>query len=490
MKTTSPNCCRMRIGLRAFAGVLLIAAPSCRLLQGAVEAPGKLLEPSVEEKHASAAAVQSSVMRFADRFDAEILQATNDFAARVGTPEARIQALDWSISARTAALTIAAGPNPNVGLLDMLVAVTLGRMVHEEHWMPDVWGEADQPMVEAYRSLETEIWEIAGNSLNPKQLEEIRALIDTWRKDNPAQSVTTFVRLPHFEHLLASLHDKESNVFEDLGKLFSLDPLAGLEPAKREVAQARLLGERVLYYLERAPLVFSAQAELLGLKMAMMPEVQTALEKSGQVSQAAASLAETAASLPAVIRAERQEAIRQLSEELTLQREGVVQNLESAQAPVGKMLENARNTIDSAKEMSAVVQSAVQSLDAFIARQKEDPGRTQDTELPGRPFDVREYGEAAAQVGAAAKELNAFLAVVDRSEAQSERLLDEVQRRSDRSLDRALSRLLVIGLILIGAAAAAALAVRRISARRSLPVAAERSGRTAEGAVRASNARG
>jgi hypothetical protein len=465
-----------------------MAASSCGLLQGAVEAPGKLLEPSVDD-HASAAAVQSAVMRFADRFDSEITQATNDFAASVGTPEARIQALGWSISARTAALTIASGPNPNVDLLDMLVAVTLGRMVHEEHWMPEVWGEADQPMVDAYRSLEAEIWEIAGNSLNPKQIEEIRALIDTWRKDNPAQSVTSFVRLPHFEHLLASLHDKEANPFEDLGKLFSLDPLAGLEPAKREVAEARLLGERVLYYLERAPLVFSAQAELLGLKMAIMPEVQEALKKSAQVSEAAASLAETAASLPAAVRAERQEAIRQVSEELTLQRQGVVQDLETVQAPVEKMLGEARNTIDSAKEMSAAVQGAVQSLDAFIARQKEDPGLTPDPETPVRPFDVREYGEAAARVGGAAKELNGFLTNVERSEVQTERFLDEVQKRGDRSLNQALRGFLAMGLVLIGAGAAAALAVLWIYARRNPPVAPEHSGQATEGAVHVSSAR-
>jgi hypothetical protein len=438
MKAKTSSCLWSRAGLRALAGLLLIAAPSCRLLQGAVEAPGKLLEPSHDD-HVSAAAVQSDVMRFTDRFDSAIVQSTHDFAALAGTPAAHIQSLKWSISARTAALTIASGPNPNSGLLDMLVFVTLERMVHEELWLPDVWGAADQPMLDAYKDLEAQIWEIAGHALKPAQLDEIHALIDAWRKDNPAQASTALVRLPHFEHLLTSRREKDPNVFEDLGKLFSMDPLAGLEPAKREIAATRMLGERVLYYLQRAPLVFSAQAELLSLETANLPEVQEALKRGAQISDAAVVLAQTAANLP--------------------------ETLLTVEAPVEQMLVETRKTLDAAKETSAVVQDAVQTLDTFIARQKTDPSTGQDPGKPGHPFDVREYGEAATRIGEAATKLDGFLTRVDRSEVQVQQLLDDVQQRGDRSLDRASRRFLVVGLVLIGAGAGAALLVLWIARR-------------------------
>jgi hypothetical protein len=460
----NPHGARVRSG--ALATALLFFVGSCRLLQSAVEAPGKVLQPT-KNQGVPPDVVQSDVMRFTDRFDSEIVQATHDFAARVGTTESKVQALGWSIAARTAALSIASAPNPNVNLLDMIVFVTLGRRAHEEHWTPDVWHEGDQPMVDAYRELETDIWEIAAKSLDAKQLEDLRAMIESWREDNPSQAATAFVRLPRFERLLASRRDKEQNVFESLGNLLSLDPLAGLEPAKREIAEARLLGERVLFYAQRAPLIFSTQAELLGLKMTNLPAVQEALEKSGQVSQAAASLVETAAGLPDAIRTEREEAVRQVSDELTRQREGVVQDVESVEAPVGRILGETRTTIEAMKEMSVALQSGIQSLDTFIARVNENPAA--DDGGTRRPFDVREYGEAAARIDEAAKDLDAFVRNVDRSEARSQGLLDELEMRSDRTLNRMSKELLFAGLVLIGAGATASLAVRRISSRWSKP---------------------
>lgn len=411
-----------------------------------MEAPGKVLHPKGEDRPA-AAAVQSDVMRFADRFDAELVAATHEFTARGGTTEARVQALEWSIEARTSAITIASGPNPNVALLDMLVFVTLGRVAHEEHWMPDVWGEADQPMVDAYRKLEPEIWEIAKKSFEPKQLDEIRDMIDSWRKDNPAQTVAASMRLADFEHLLASRSEEKKNMFQEIGKMFSLDPLAGLEPAKREMEEARLLGERTLFYAQRAPLIFSSQVELLSENMTHLPAVQDALKKSAEISDAAASMADSAAKLPASIREERKETIEQASEELTRQREGIVRDLATAEAPVAKILEDARSTLDAARETSGAIEGAVRSLDAFVARTNQSSGSSADPVAPGRPFDVREYGAAAARIGEAAKGLDALVQDVD------------------RSVRRASISLLVVGLVLVGAAAAAALAVLRISAQ-------------------------
>jgi hypothetical protein len=256
--------------------------------------------------------------------------------------------------------------------------------------------------------------------------------------------------------------EQGKNLFEQLGDLLSLDPLSGLEPAKREVAETRLLGERTLFYAQRAPQIISAQAELLGLRFASMPQVADALEKGDRVSEAAASLARTAAGLPEALRNERKNAVEQISDELTKQRQGLVRDLESVEAPAERMLGEFRTTADSTKEMSGAVQGAVQSLDAFVARVQEPSKNPGEPESPSRPFDVREYGDAAAKIGGAAAEIGGVLQHLDASQRDVAPLLDQASTRLDRSIARASVFALGVGLALIVAAAGAAIVVRRI----------------------------
>jgi exonuclease VII small subunit len=444
----------------------LFLAPSCRLFQAAAEAPGKVFGGgSKKDKTRPVQEVQTDVMRFADRLDATIVQTAHDMAQREEKdPRARMRSLAWSIPKRTAALTIASGPNPNLNLLDMLVLVTLGRMVQEERRASGIEEEDEDTGVtisEAFATLEADIWAVARKTLDEKKLAAIREVIETWHDENPEQRITTFVRLPNFERLLATNRVRDKNVFEELGSLLSLDPLAGLEPAKREVAEARLLGERTLFYAQRAPLIFSAQAELLGLRLANMPQVGDALDKSDRISKAAESLAETAAGLPEAIRSERE----QISEALSKQRRELIQDLESAEAPLERLLSEYRTSAEATKEMSGAVKGAVESLDAFVARVNE-PSTHDDPEEPGRPFDVREYGEAAAKIESAAVQVDGILEDLNRSQAEIAPLLDQASARLDHSVERAAAYALGVGVLLIGAGAGAALLVRRSGYRK------------------------
>ena len=458
--------------LRAFAVALallvgLVALPGCRLFQSAVEAPGRVFSGKKKSTRPPQD-VQQDVMRFADRFDAQIVQASHDATARAGTPDARMKNLAWSIPARMSALTIATGPNPYMNLVDMLVLARLGRMVHEEHH--PAAGDDDEAgvgVVEAFKNLEKDIWTVAQRTLDQKQLEAISAIVETWHEENPDQTITSFVRLPNFERLLSMNRDQGKNLFEQLGDLLSLDPLSGLEPAKREVAEARLLGERTLYYAQRAPQLISAQAELLGLRFAVMPQVADALEKGDRVSEAAASLAKTAAGLPDALRTERKNAVEQISEELSKQRQGLVRDLESVEAPAERLLGEFRTTAEATKDMSGAVQGAVQSLDAFVARVQEPSKTPSEPEEPGRPFDVREYGEAAAKIGGAAAEIGGALQHLDKSQDEIAPLLDQASTKIDRSVARASAFALAVGLVLIAAATGAAILVRRIPRAKS-----------------------
>lgn len=474
MRSTSCFSRRWTRALSALAAFLLTLTSSCRLLSTAANAPGQVanellggakkpsdrLPPNV---------LQAGVMRFADTFAARVSQATQDFADKAATPEARIQAMKWSIGQNTSAFTIASGSNANIALLDMIVLATLGRMVHEEYLLPKVWGEADRPMVEAFQSLEKDIWIVAGQMLTQAQQDVVRSALGEWREQNPDMAATAFVRLPAFQDIAKARAEAKANQGGGLGDLLNLDPLSGMEPAVREIEQTRLFAERAMFYLQRAPLILSTQVELLGLKMARIPEIHSALEDSQRISLAAASLAETAAKLPESVRVEREAAVKQITDELTIQRQGLIADLEKAEAPASKLLTDARVTLEAGAHMSTALQGAVGTLDTFIARfEKKEvpPGATPSQPAkPGKPFDITEYGDAATRIGTAMSEMNGLVTTLDRSLPQVQRVLDEAAQRGDRTIDHAFARGLELGAILIAAAAFAVLAVRWVSSR-------------------------
>src|ERR1043165_3754239 len=162
---------------------------SCRLIQTAANAPSDAANALLGKKKSTdrlpARVLQSGIMRFADTFSAEIAQAAQEFAKKSGKPEAQVQALTWTVAETTSAVTIASGKNANIALLDMIVLVTFGRRSHEAYWLPQVWGEADRPMLDAFAKLEDEIWAIAKLSLNDKQEADMRETLRVWQEENP-----------------------------------------------------------------------------------------------------------------------------------------------------------------------------------------------------------------------------------------------------------------------------------------------------------------
>ncbi|MBK7875202.1 MAG: hypothetical protein IPJ77_05550 [Planctomycetes bacterium] len=354
----------LRAAVLLAAVSFLATLPACKLVSGAVNAPGKLADNLLGAGGAARAEVQlgevqTDLMRFADTFATSINQASTDFAERVGTPEARIQALSWSIGQSSSAYTIASGSNPRLAVLDMIVLVTLGRMTHEEYWLPKVWGESDRPMLVAFTQLEAKLWEFAETVLQPAQRDAVRETLREWREQNPDMGLTAFVRLPMFEEILRARGASDPAHGGLFGDLLTVDPLAGLEPAVREIERTRLFAERSMFYVQRAPLLLSNQVELLSLRLLRIPEVQSALRDSQRISEAAASLADTAAKLPESVRVEREAAVKQISDELVFQRQGLVADLQSAEGPSAKLLGEARATLEAGTRMSTALQSTI-----------------------------------------------------------------------------------------------------------------------------------
>jgi len=460
----------------------------CGLLKTTAELPsrvaGAALGPGATPPPLDPNLVQARFMRFADIFALEIARATREFAERTGTPEGRIQALTWRTDYTNGLWRLAGGQQPYAAVFDGIVVITYLRKVHEERWLSR-WGEANRPMIDSLVQLEEGVWSIADEGLTDEQLRQVREIVATWLAGDPASHVVDVAKLPGFGDLTGQSKAGPGSVVGEITSLISVDPLSGLEPAVREVQQTRLLAERAFYYLQRLPELLSARVELLALRSSQSAEVGGALASVERASQAAASLAATAEALPASFATEREAAFTQLSRELTVQREGLVHDLETARAPLTELLEGTRGTAEAGRAMADSLTETLQALDTFVGRfagkDQEPSGSAPPSSAPsaadgepaGRPFDITDYGATAERIGVAARELGTTIATLERSLPEVRRVLDEFAARADRSLDHAALRALQLLCAALAGTALASLLVRRISLR--WKVAVERS---------------
>ena len=128
--------------------------------------------------------LQSELMSYADRFASIITQSLEDFETLTPTPQARQVILSDLVYSQSAVYTIAAEPNPQVGLLDMVAVTTLGRLVYEDN-MRRKYGKSTEVLAAGFRQMEKDIWSIAAKVLTSQQRGELRQLILLWRKNNP-----------------------------------------------------------------------------------------------------------------------------------------------------------------------------------------------------------------------------------------------------------------------------------------------------------------
>jgi hypothetical protein len=249
--------------------------------------------------------LQQRLMRFADDYSSRLLVAVDSLPAPTNSADAIAQ-LRLKLNFVSSIQTVAAGPNELMNLADMFLLVTLTREVVQEQWVPGAYGQSAVPMLEACRRGETNITAIALTVVSPQQLNELRAAIAQWREDNPDLRGALFTRALGLEAEIAARRQQAQAGPGSLLNLLRLDPLAGIDPAARELAQTRLFGERTLFLAHRKPTLLRWQAELFVLETTATPPLLEARTNATQVVEALARSSKTIEQLPAFVRSERQ----------------------------------------------------------------------------------------------------------------------------------------------------------------------------------------
>jgi len=141
--------------------------------------------------------LQSELMSYADRFASIITGAFEDYETLNPKPQARQVILSDLVYSLSSIYTIAAEPNPQVGLLDMVTVTTLGRIIYEDN-MRRKYGKSIEVLVAGFRQMEKDIWSISAKVLTSEQRGELRQLILYWRKNNPDKVVYNYLRFSNF----------------------------------------------------------------------------------------------------------------------------------------------------------------------------------------------------------------------------------------------------------------------------------------------------
>lgn len=442
------------------------------------------------------AQLQSRVMNMADDYIAGISEAVMLYLRRDEvTPKGRALAQSFLRNGVGAALDIGAGPNPAVNLLDLLVLSTMQTRAFEDRWMPAGIGEAGRETLVRMRQAEKDLWSKASDLLTDDQAAVLRRLIDAWFEQNPHRTVVSLVRFVEFSDSRnissASLRGQATGLLREISEVTGA------------IDDARLFGERVLWFTSRYPFVIGQQTELTAYRLAAQPEAERLFgaleavrdlaqsindrmdklgpdlgkEQDGFFERVAAerartiSQAETALnnSLTAALndveqrfRAQRADTVEQFFDRLALERRELLEDISGRQNQLQQTMTELQKTAEVTRQLAREVTTTVAAVDKVAARFARDPGATGE---PLNLSDVREIALAAADTAAkTTRALEEFNKLVNSPEL--DRRLDALADPLSAAIDRAFYRGVMLVAILV-----AGLAVLRVIPQRRSPAA-------------------
>jgi hypothetical protein len=369
--------------------------------------------------------LEDHVRRFADRYITRISLVTNTVRDESVSDELKRLMHDWKTVSMNAVVQVAIGQNAVTNLLDMMTLTRLSRLVVESYWIPEHFGEElGAIFLPTFIDLEEDIWTVADDVLTPQQKNELRALVDDWHAENPEQYYPWYVRLSDFSGQRAA-------------SLAAVQQSGGL---LKEVARAReaaeeiqAFGERVLFYLQRAPGLTTNEFESSVGTVLAGPEISSLVNDTDRFVTTLERLVEIVATLPE----SRIHAVDQLMDRVGEERDELLRDLSTAEPGLRAVL--------------ADLQPVLESLERTVVAAK--------TKNPdAKPFDINEYRALVSESAVTAAELRLLVESVsnllsnDLSDASPlvAALVEAEQTIVDRLFFQMLALIVIFFLALLG----------------------------------------
>jgi hypothetical protein len=419
----------------------------CRVVKGAAKVPGgaaRTVTPDKKEnQNFDPVQIQQGLVRFSDVFLARTTLGIDKLRRGTNTL-APAEVLRWKTTIGTKICAIASGPNSAANLLDMTAFVSVTRRAIEDYWQPKIFGESAQPILESCRDSETNIWRLAASVLTPNQQAELRAAIEAWCRENPPGENALASHSTGFTSRLAEAGKADTSARSSVFSLLMLDPLSGLDPATREIAQTRLFAERALFVAQWMPTLVRWQTELLSLNAVAMPEVQQLVTNSTQIAASVERFAGLAEKLPG---------------QLSSERETIVKALQTQEQQLTPLVDQVRQTLAAGTQMSTSLNTTITTFDGLMKRF--GIGETNHTGPPdtnSQPFQILDYAQTATHMESMARQLTELLQAVDhtlgstnlaRLSVQAGPVVQQAQSSGKALVDYAFWRAILLAVILL-----------------------------------------
>jgi hypothetical protein len=419
---------------------LALTASGCNLVKNTLELPEKgirsLFSLNRENDSSDPVELQSQLLRFADNaiktlnLAASRLQREDDRAAR------RRSILMRRIITTNDIVAIATGANAYANLLDMVIFASLHRMTVEDYWMPKFFGESAEPYLRASRDVEKEIWRITEATLKKDQISELRAAIKAWHKQHPYTRSTRDLESMGLASEISQMNrGSEPGITASVFNLLVIDPLAGLDPATRELANTRLFAERGLFLSRHLPTLIRWETELLLIQATELPQLEKLLDNAAQLSASADRFSQTMERMPGLVSAERQQIVKALSEH---------------QPGLTQLATQTEKALDAGKAMSDASSLTLQSFQDVLRQLEARPSNPN-----AEPFRIKDYTAAAVQINAAAQDMVRLLQALNQTLAPGKldhlsTRLESLTRQAEGLVDHTFRQALFLGLILAG----------------------------------------
>ncbi|MGZ8096248.1 MAG: hypothetical protein ACXWUD_08380 [Methylosarcina sp.] len=419
---------------------LALTASGCNLVKNTLELPEKgirsLFSLNRENGSPDPVELQSQLLRFSDN----AIKTLNLAAGRLEREDDKV-AQRRSILMRRIITThdivaIATGANAYANLLDMAIFASLNRMKVQDYWMPKFFGDSAKPYLSASRDIEKEIWRIAATALKEDQISELRAAIKAWHEQHPETRSPRDLGYMSLASEIAQMNrGSEPGITASVFNLLVIDPLAGLDPATRELANTRLFAERGLFLARYLPTLIRWETELLIIQATELPQLEKLLANTHQLAESTDRFSRTAERLPELISTER----RQIFHALNAQQSGLTE-----------LAAQAEQALDAGKAMSDASTVTLKSFQDVL-RQLE----TRPTQPNAEPFRIKDYTDAATRIHAAAQDLVKLLQTLDQTLAPGKldllsTRLESLTRQAEELVNHTFRQALFLGLILAG----------------------------------------
>lgn len=359
--------------------------------------------------------LDDQIRRFADRYVSRMSIAADRMRNYPLTPAQFESVQNWETMSSVVAVDIAIGSNAVTNLLDIMVLTSISRMVIEQYWVPERFGEEyGQPLLNASRALEEDIWDMADAVVTPELQAEMRTMIRNYNDRHPDQVNPWWIRMDQFSGQRAA----RLNAIRRSGGL-----LREVRRARETAEEFQEFAERALFYLQRAPGIAFNTMETSTLQLLGGPQVLQMLEDSNRLVGSIEQLAELAED----ISDQRLAVIDQLMEGLDRQRESLLNDFATASPEAKLMLGDLRVIVESAERITATLNAGNE---------------------PSEPIDIAEYRALAADVAQVTTDLTKLVDAVSGAGDSSDNIVVIVDHLV-AGQERLLNRLLVIVLISI-----------------------------------------